>query len=237
MERTFRAQQRFTADVAHELRTPLAAMHGNLEILRRDGQHSPALLDESLHDIESEVLRLTRMANNLLVLAQADAGVALRRSSLTLDEVVLEVYRELRALAGNTDLRVDLQDQVTVEGDRDRIKQALVNLVANALQHTPTHGWVTLALYQTDAHAVVTVTDTGSGIPAIEQPFIFNRFYRGDAARSGGSGLGLTIVKWVAEAHGGQVHVQSNNGATFTFELPRTPVATADQSDTLVAAR
>jgi heavy metal sensor kinase len=226
MERTFQAQQRFTADVAHELRTPLAAMRGNLEILRRGAQHNPVLLDESLRDIESEVLRLTRMANDLLLLSQADAGVSLRPSEFQLDDIVLEVSRELRAFAGDVQLRVDLRQQVPLHGDRDRVKQALINLIANAIQHTPAGGTVTVSLDHTAMHAVLAVADTGSGMSAEQQQFIFDRFYRGDAARSrSGAGLGLSIVKWVAEAHGGQVYVESQlgHGTRFTIELPLTP--------------
>ena len=223
MELMFRTQQRFTADVAHELRTPLAAMRGNLEVLRRGAQHDPEMLAESLRDIESEVLRLSRMTNDLLILAQADAGVALRWGKVALDEVVLEVYRELRPLADHVQFQVDLQAQVLIDGDRDRLKQALINLLANALQHTPSGGSVTLRLHRSGDTASVEVADTGSGIAAEHVPYLFERFYRGDRARShSGAGLGLSIVKWVAEAHGGQVTVatEAGTGSTFAIEVP-----------------
>lgn len=223
MERIFEVQQRFTADMAHELRTPLAAMRGNLEILRRGARHDPEMLAESLHDIESEVLRLSRMANDLLILAQADAGVPLRLSDVALDEVVLEVYRELRPLADGVQLRVDLQDQVMIAGDRDRLKQALLNLLANALQYTPADGSIVLGLRREGTFALLEVTDTGPGIRDEHLPYLFDRFYRGDRARAhGGAGLGLAIVKWVAEAHGGQVKVatEPERGTTFTIQLP-----------------
>src|ERR671932_362604 len=142
--------------------------------------HDPSMLAESLEDIESEVLRLTRMANDLLVLAQADAGMPIRLANVQLDEVVLEVYRELRPLARDVQWRIDLQDQVAILGDRDRLKQALLNLCANALQHTPAGGSATLSLYREADQVVLAVADTGPGIPPDQQTAIFERFYRGD---------------------------------------------------------
>ena len=223
MERMFVAQERFTADVAHELRTPLAAIRGNLEILRRGAMRDPAMLAESLKDIESEVLRLTRMANDLLVLAQADAGVPIRLTNVQLDEVVLEVYRELRPLARDVQWRIDLQDQAAILGDRDRLKQALLNLCANALQHTPAGGSATISLRREVDQVVVAVADTGPGVPPEQQASIFDRFYRGDPSRSqGGAGLGLAIVKWVAEAHGGHARLACGepHQTVFAIELP-----------------
>jgi heavy metal sensor kinase len=231
MERMFSAQQRFTADVAHELRTPLAAMRGNLEILRRGALNDPQMLAESLQDIERETLRLTRMANDLLVLAQADAGLPLRLGPVQLDEVLIEVYRELRPLAGDSALAIDLRDEIALTGDRDRIKQALLNLVANALQHAPV-GKVTISLRREQNCALLAVQDSGPGIPEQQQALLFDRFFRGDQSRSqGGAGLGLSIVKWIAEAHGGQVSVESGpgRGSTFCLKLPIQPDAANDQ--------
>ncbi len=226
LEQVFASQQQFIADVAHELRTPLAAMRGNLEILRRGAIDDPGMRQESLHDIERETLRLTRMANDLLLLAQADTGMALRTERVPLDELVVEVYRELRPLAEGRALTLDLQDQLAVTGDRDRLKQALINLVANALQHTPPHSAITLGLWRADDRAVLSVADTGPGIPPELQATIFDRFVRGDRSRGqGGAGLGLSIVRWVAEAHGGATRVRSEPGcgSIFTIELPLAP--------------
>ena len=229
MDRMFSAQQRFTADVAHELRTPLAAMRGNLEILRRGALNDPLMLAESLQDVEREVLRLTRMANDLLVLAQADAGLPLRLGPVQLDEVLIEVYRELRPLAGDAALTIDLRDEIALTGDRDRIKQALLNLVANALQHAPV-GAVTISLRRERNWALLAVQDSGPGIPEQQQALLFDRFFRGDQSRSqGGAGLGLSIVKWIADAHGGQISVESapGRGSTFCLKLPIQPDAAA----------
>jgi two-component system, OmpR family, sensor kinase len=235
MERTFSAQQRFTADVAHELRTPLAAMRGNLEVLRRGAKLDPVLLDESLRDLESEVLRLTRMSNDLLTLAQADAGMALRQLPMQIDEVVLEVHRELRPLANGIAVRVDLDQQAAMIGDRDRLKQAIINVVANALQHTPSGGSVTITLRVEWARVAISVADSGPGIAADDLPFVFDRFFRASQSRSqGGAGLGLSIARWIVEAHGGAIKVSSQpgEGAVFTIDLPRAlPGAPAELSD------
>ncbi|GAB4208025.1 MAG: HAMP domain-containing sensor histidine kinase [Roseiflexaceae bacterium] len=226
LEGLFSAQRRFVADVSHELRTPLAAMRGNLEVLDRGAARDPSLLAESLTDMRQEVNRLIRMVNDLLLLAQSEAGVQLRREPVELDTLLLEVHRELRPLAGGVQLRLGEEDQAVVVGDRDRIKQALLNLGINALQHTPPGGVVTLGLSSGAGGARLSVGDTGSGIAAEDLPHIFERFYRADRARnhnSGGAGLGLPIVKWIAEAHGGQVLVESTpgQGSTFTLLLPQ----------------
>jgi signal transduction histidine kinase len=222
LEGLFSAQRRFVADVSHELRTPLAAMQGNLEVLDRGAARDPELLAESLSDMRREVARLIRMANDLLLLAQSESGVQLRDEPIELDTLLLEVHRELRPLAGDVQLRLGHEDQIIVQGDRDRVKQALLNLGVNALQHTPPGGLVTLGIARHDRYAALTVTDSGHGIGANDLPHIFDRFYRADRSRSrhhGGAGLGLAIVKWVAEAHHGHVEVTSAPGAGSQFRL------------------
>jgi signal transduction histidine kinase len=222
LEGLFSAQRRFVADVSHELRTPLAAMQGNLEVLDRGAARDPELLAESLSDMRREVARLIRMANDLLLLAQSESGVQLRDEPIELDTLLLEVHRELRALAGDVQLRLGHEDQIVVHGDRDRVKQALLNLGVNALQHTPSGGTVTLGIARHDGYAALTVTDSGHGIGANDLPHIFDRFYRADRSRSrhqGGAGLGLAIVKWVAEAHHGHVEVTSTPGVGSQFRL------------------
>ncbi|NJK79755.1 MAG: HAMP domain-containing protein [Chloroflexaceae bacterium] len=225
LEKLFTAQRRLIADVSHELRTPLAAMHGNLEVLSRGAHRDPELLHESLTDMRQETTRLIRMVNDLLLLAQADAGIELRKAPVELDTLLLEVHRELRTLSGGVNLRIGAEDQVVVQGDRDRIKQALLNLGVNALQHTPTGGTVTLSLERCDGFACLAVADTGTGIALEELEHIFERFYRTDRSRSrlgGGAGLGLAIVKRIIDGHGGNVTVESvlDYGSTFTIRLP-----------------
>jgi signal transduction histidine kinase len=222
LEGMFSAQRRFVADVSHELRTPLAAMQGNLEVLDRGAAHDPELLAESLADMRREVVRLIRMANDLLLLAQSESGLELRHEPVELDTLLLEVHRELRPLASGLQLRLGEEDQIVVCGDRDRIKQALLNLGVNAIQHTPAGGSVTLGLARQEGYAALSVVDTGAGIAAEDLPHIFDRFYRADRSRSrgrGGAGLGLAIVKWIAEAHGGRIEVASTPGVGSRFAL------------------
>ncbi|MCU0494428.1 MAG: ATP-binding protein [Chloroflexaceae bacterium] len=239
LESLFLTQRRFVADVSHELRTPLAAMQGNLEVLTRGACNSPELLNESLTDMRRETTRLTRMVNDLLLLAQSDMGVQIRNEPVELDSLLLEVHRELRPLAGEVSLRIGAEDQILVQGDRDRLKQALLNLGANAIQHTAPGGSVTLGLERRDSFACVSVADTGEGIAGEDLPKIFERFYRADRSRSrhvGGAGLGLSIVKRIVEAHGGQVTVASivGRGSTFAMWLPL-PAAPALPLDTAPA--
>ncbi|PDW01995.1 sensor histidine kinase [Candidatus Viridilinea mediisalina] len=225
LEALFTAQRRFVADVSHELRTPLAAMQGNLEILQRGGLACPEIAAETVTDMRRETARLIRMVNDLLLLAQSDAFAQQHREPVELDTLLLEVYRELRPLAGDVGLRIGAEDQVTVCGDRDRLKQALLNLGVNALQYTPPGGTVTLALECHEELACLSIADTGVGIAEADLPHIFERFYRADRARtrhSGGAGLGLSIVKRVAEAHQGHATVASiaGQGSTFAIWLP-----------------
>jgi len=161
----------------------------------------------------------------LLLLVQADAGQTVRREHVELDTLLLEVYRQMRPIAEGIELSIGEEDQVSVMGDTDRLKQLLLNLVDNACKYTPKGGRVILGLRRAEGWAVLTVTDTGIGIPAQDLPHIFERFYRVDKARSraaGGAGLGLSIVQWIVQAHGGKIGVQSepNKGTTFTIHLP-----------------
>lgn len=240
MESLFNTQRRLTADVSHELRTPLAAMRGNLEVLRRGAARNPELLTESLTDMEREVNRLTRLVNDLLLLAQSEAGVQIRHEPVELDTLLLEVYRELRPLAEHVRLQLGGEDQATVIGDRDRLKQALLNLTYNAVQHTPEGGTVTLHLERTGHEAAIAIKDTGEGITPEVQPHIFERFYRADQSRvrkGGGAGIGLAIVKWIAEAHNGNIEVRSTVGvgSTFTLWLPLARDDTARPATMLIA--
>ena len=221
LEGLFRAQQRFVADISHELRTPLTTIRGNVDLMRR----MKSMDEESLNAIQAESDRMTRMVGDLLLLVQADAGQTVRREHVELDTLLLEVYRQMRPIAEGIELSIGEEDQVSVMGDTDRLKQLLLNLVDNACKYTPKGGRVILGLRRAEGWAVLTVTDTGIGIPAQDLPHIFERFYRVDKARSraaGGAGLGLSIVQWIVQAHGGKIGVQSepDKGTTFTIHLP-----------------
>lgn len=225
LEMLFETQRRFLADVSHELRTPLTSIRGNVDLIRKMGEPDP----ESLDVIRSEADRMTRMVNDLLLLAQAESGrLPLAQDVIELDTLLLEVFKQAKVLAHDT-VKVELgrEDQVQVRGDHDRLMQVLLNLVANALDHTPRGGKVTLSLACVEDWARLTVSDTGPGIPKNALPHVFERFYRVDRARvrkvSGGAGLGLSIAYWITRSHNGKIEVASEEGkgATFSVWLPR----------------
>ena len=221
LEALFTSQQRLLADVSHELRTPLTVIKGNVDLMRR----MKVLDDESLTSIDQEAGRLTRLVGGLLMLAQAESGrLTLNMKMVELDLLLTEVFQEMSILAGNK-VRVHLNDidQVFVQGDRDRLKQVLINLAANAIQYTPQGGDVFLSLEKIGEQARIIVRDTGPGIPAEDLPHIFERFYRAEKSRtrgkSSGFGLGLSIAQWIIEQHGGRIEVESKEGKGTSFAI------------------
>jgi signal transduction histidine kinase len=221
LEALFTSQQRFLADVSHELRTPLTVIKGNVDLMRRMKQAD----EESLSSIDQEAGRLTRLVGGLLMLAQAESGkLTLAMKPVELDLLLTEVFTEMRVLAGNK-LHVHLNeiDQVVVNGDRDRLKQVMLNLVSNAIQYTPHGGDVFLSLAKIGDQARIIIRDTGPGIPAEDLPHIFDRFYRAEKSRTrsstSGFGLGLSITHWIVEHHGGQIKVVSKEGKGTTFVI------------------
>jgi two-component system, OmpR family, sensor kinase len=224
LETLFTSQQRFLADVSHELRTPLTVIKGNVDLMRR----MKSLDEESLTSIDQEAGRLTRLVGGLLLLAQAESGsVSLNFQPVELDTLLLEVFHEMKVLAGEKiELHLTEIDQIQVNGDRDRLKQVLLNLVANAIQYTPQGGDVFLSLGKVAEQARLIIRDTGPGIPSEDLPHIFERFYRAEKARTRGKttgfGLGLSIAHWIVDKHGGRIEVDSKDsqGTTFCIWLP-----------------
>ena len=224
LEMLFQKQQRLVADVSHELRTPLTTIRGNLDLLHRGAVDAPQMRAEALNAIENETARMSRLVNDLLLLAQADAGMKLRRELVELDTLLLDVYRQTQVMAEGRKITVKLgaEDQALVVGDSDRLHQLLLNLADNAVNYTQPGGQVTLTLRkETHDWVEVTVSDNGSGIASEDLLHIFDRFYRADRSRSrpGGSGLGLSIARWIAEAHGGRIEAESRPGQGSTFRL------------------
>jgi two-component system, OmpR family, sensor kinase len=224
LETLFTSQQRFLADVSHELRTPLTVIKGNVDLMRR----MKRLDEESLTSIDQEAGRLTRLVGGLLLLAQAESGtVSLNIKPVELDTLLLEVFQEMKVLAGEKiKLHLTEIDQIQVNGDRDRLKQVLLNLVGNAIQYTPQGGDVFLSLGIVAEQARLIIRDTGPGIPAEDLPHIFERFYRAEKSRTRskttGFGLGLSIAHWIIDKHGGRIEVDSKEiqGTTFCIWLP-----------------
>jgi signal transduction histidine kinase len=230
------AQQRLGADVSHELRTPLTTIRGNVDLLRRGGADDPVERTIALDAIEVEVNRMSRLVADLLLAAQADAGMKLERQPVELDTLLLQVYRQAQTMAAvgsaggeRVSVRLGHEDQAVVMGDPDRLRQLLLNLVDNALKYTPRDGTVTLSLHRRNGWVRVTVRDTGVGIAPDVTPHIFERFYRAPQLGHKGVGLGLAIARWIAEAHDGRLEVESvvGHGSTFSLWLPEAPVSSA----------
>ena len=231
-----RRRRNLTADVAHELRTPLQIIQGNLEGVL-DGVYEPT--DEHLRATLAETRSLGRLIEDLRVLSLAEAGeLPLTREAVDVGELLADVGTSFsgQAEAAGVMLTIEpLTAPVRVAGDAGRLDQVLGNLVANALRHTPSGGAVTLAAQEAGGRVEITVRDTGEGISEEDLPYVFDRFWRGDRARersAGHSGLGLAIARQLARAHGGELAVSSKpgGGATFTLSLPReAPVPTAGQ--------
>jgi len=224
LERLFTSQQRFLGDVSHELRTPLTVIKGNIGLIRRMGTPD----EESLSSIESEVDRLSRLVGDLLLVNQAESGMLpLNLDRVQLDEVILEVLQQMHVLAGERkNLVLGEIEHVQIKGDRDRIKQVFVNLVSNAIAYTPNGSTIDLEMRKMNGNVQVTISDNGPGISAQDLPHIFDRFYRGEKSRkrnaAGGSGLGLSIARYIVVKHGGTIEVVSEEGkgTTFIVQLP-----------------
>jgi len=224
---SFAQVRQFSADASHELRTPLTIMRGEIEL----GLRSPKSPDDYRELLEStleEIMRLTTIVDNLLTLAKADQGALQATfSEVDLHLLVEELYEDTELLAERKHITIGLRTSapITIVGDLGRLRQLFLNLIDNAIKYTPEGGSVTLALERRNGAAVFEVTDTGIGIPAEEIQKIFDRFYRVDKARSrelGGSGLGLSIARWIAEMHRGSITVTSElrKGSVFTVVLP-----------------
>jgi heavy metal sensor kinase len=227
LEGAFAQVRHFTADAAHELRTPLAVLRCGMEVViarARSVEEYQGALGASIE----EVSRLSCIVDNLFTLARADAGnQEFTWELVDLRELVQEVYEQAELMAEAKGLSVSLHTngEVSIRGDCLRLKQLFLNLVDNAVKYTAAGGSIHLAVECEEQWAKVVVEDTGIGIPAEALPHIFDRFYRVDKARSlddAGGGLGLSICQWVAQAHGGRITVQSRvgSGSTFIVSLP-----------------
>ncbi len=230
LEQSFASLHRFTADASHELKTPLMVLRAGVErALVHPGV--PAEILQSLDETLAQINQMSEMVENLLTLARADEGRApLAVEEGDLRDLIGDVAETAGMLgeSGGITVRSEMPERpVTMAVDRHRIREMLLNLVTNAIKYTPPGGTVSLSLAQADGEVVFTVADTGIGIAPGDLPHIFERFWRADLARSRtgerpGTGLGLAITKWIAEAHGGSITVQSRpgRGSGFTVRLP-----------------
>jgi len=216
------AQKRFVSDASHELRTPLTTIRGNLGLLRREPPISQTDRFDVLQDMVSETDRLIRLVNNLLILARADTKTTLQTKGVPLYPLLKDIYRQAKNLAPDRSVTL-MAAKTTIIANRDALKQVLLALVDNAVQHTSSNAKITLSAAIDGEYARISVSDTGPGIDPAILPHIFDRFYQGDSSRSGqGTGLGLAIAKELVEAQSGILSVQSQSGqgSVFAVTLP-----------------
>ena len=221
------ARRQLLADVSHELMTPLTAMRGYIETLgMSELKLDPPTRERYLRIVTDETHRLESIIGDLLDLARlGGGGTSMRRERVDVKAIFTRVAarheRELQERGVRLVQRVEPGAEVVV-GDPDRLEQALQNLAANALRHTPEGGEIVLSSSVVPGGSMLSVRDTGPGIPEEHLPLIFERFYKVDAARkaAGGSGLGLSIVKAIVERHGGRISARNDNGAVFEIVLP-----------------
>lgn len=227
LESAFDRIRQFSADVAHELRTPLTVCRGNLEVCLATDR-SPAEYQAVLAESIAELSRLSGMVRDLLLLASpGGAKQRARFAAVDLRGVVRDTVERLSLLASDAQVKIGLSmDRVDAAwGDAALLERALYNVLHNAIRHAPPDSVVGVRVHRVGAGTAIEVTDSGPGIPADQQERIFERFYRLDPHRESGSGLGLSMAKWITELHGGRIEVQSvpGAGALFRFVLPRPP--------------
>ncbi|NUU61667.1 sensor histidine kinase [Paenibacillus agri] len=215
--------RRFAADASHELRTPLTSIHGFLEVLLRGAADNSEQLYSALNSMHGESKRINKLVEDLLLLARMDGAPQLRLADLELGGILKEMTPGLLLLAGNRRVSFDIAYGIHGLYDADKIKQVILNLFHNAVQHTDDHeGVIRISLHARGPRAELTVSDNGSGITAEHLPRVFDRFYRSDSSRTrkyGGSGLGLSISKSIVEAHGGDISVTSIPGVETVFKI------------------
>jgi heavy metal sensor kinase len=229
LERSFAQQRRFMADASHELRTPVAVLRTEADVTLSRPTRTEAEYRESVAVMRDAARRLARIVDDLFLLARADAGhLPIRRGPVYLEEIVDDAARAVRAIAQERGVRIDvtpLQDS-PFSGDADLLGRLLLNLLDNAIKHSPSGGIVTISLSRVGREYWIGIADQGAGIPVDAQEQIFERFFRIDKVRSreapidgGGAGLGLAIARWIAEAHGGRLELVRSNASGSEFQL------------------
>ena len=238
LDRSFDRQRRFIADASHELRTPVAILSGEAEVALSQGERSPEEYRESLGVLHQEAKRLARIVEDLFTLTRADSGqYQLSPTDFYLDELVSSCVHSTRtlALAKNIVLTSNASGELPIRADESLLRRLFLNLIDNAVKYTEPRGRITLEARAVSAGYEVAISDTGPGIPPELQPRIFERFFRVDPSRSrtaqngGGAGLGLSIARWIAEAHHGHLELTRSDsaGSTFAVFLPASSSDTA----------
>jgi signal transduction histidine kinase len=225
LEASFKNQKQFIADASHELRTPLAIIQSELEYANRSQQLSDA--KKSVRLAINELDHLLKLSTDLLLLAKLEnTDTKEAKNVIRLDELLTDVVQRMTRLARKKKiaLQLTLSTPIEIQGNEDRLRGALLNVVDNAIRYTPREGTIKIHLRQQDRRAYLTIQDTGIGIPSEDIPHIFKPFYRGSAQRSKvpGNGLGLSLVKKIIDLHQGSVEIQSDgkSGSTFIIRIP-----------------
>ncbi|GFZ81972.1 two-component sensor histidine kinase [Paenibacillus marchantiophytorum] len=237
LDEAYRAQRRFVSDASHELRTPLTTIRGNVDLLEKMWKTTSGSTElstpeqmqmslEAMHDIAGEAQRMSRLVNDLLALARADAGVLMEKKPVEMLPLVQEVVRRAQLLEHTAEWHVGKLDELEnaiVQGNRDYLQQLLFIFIENAFKYTPA-GMVSFEVSRTHNFIGIQIADTGIGMDKEDIPHIFDRFYRADLSRglTAGTGLGLSIAKWIIDEHGGSVEVttRKEEGSTFMIWLP-----------------
>jgi two-component system OmpR family sensor kinase len=215
--------RRFIADASHELRTPLTSIHGFLEVLLRGAASQPDQLDKALRSMYGESERINKLVQDLLLLAKLDRTPHIQLQHGSLDEVIRDMEPQLRVLAGKRKVSFTIPPNMDCSFDPDKMKQVILNLYYNAVQHTDAeNGVIAITLKSAHNGIMLAIQDNGTGIPPEHLPYLFDRFYRSDSSRTrkyGGSGLGLSITKSIMEVHKGSIQVESREGVGSTFSV------------------
>jgi two-component system OmpR family sensor kinase len=226
LQRAFESQRTFMADASHELRTPISIILGESDVALSRPERSRIEYRESIRIVHRAAQKLTRIVQNVFLLARTDAGTyPMLKRPLYLDDVIAECVQGLRTVAGAKHIEIAnvAEPDLAVSADEELLQALIQNLVENAVKFTPDHGRVDVSAIRSGDAYVVRITDSGPGIAASDQPFIFDRFYRGKVG-SPGAGLGLAIARWAAEAHGAVLILERSdaNGSTFRITFPAT---------------
>ena len=226
VERSMDQMRQFMADAAHELRTPITVLRSRAEIALQQPRDSASYVS-TLQGVESESIRLGRIVDDLLMLARADAGDRpIERRTFLLDETVLDAAAAASSVAQSRQVNVIIGDldHALIDGDSTLVRQLVMILLDNAIKFTPAGGEVCVRVSSSEERVILTVEDSGIGISPDQMPHVFDRFYRGDPARgrSDGAGLGLSIARWIADAHRAEIEISSapNGGTRVEVQFP-----------------
>lgn len=238
IDESYKSQTRFVSDASHELRTPISVIQGYVNLLDRWGKNDEATLQEAIDAIKSESESMKNLIEQLLFLARGDSEtLRLEQIAFNVGDTLREVVREAGMLDPDHDFQVSGESEALIFADRQLIKQALRILVDNSIKYTPSKGLITVSVQEDGRNVRISVQDQGIGIDPDSLPYIFDRFYRSEESRTrkaGGAGLGLAIMKWIVDRHGGTIEVVSRKdiGTRTAILLPKAEVSPDDSEET-----